>query len=555
MDYYSILNLQREPFANSPDPAFFYPAAQHQGCLQQLELAIRLRRGLNVVIGDVGTGKTTLCRDLIRRFADEANMATYLMLDPGVSSDSALLSAVLALFRGRKPPGKWDADRKKEAIKQFLFDKGVAAGQTVTLIIDEGQKLSASSLEILREFLNYETNEHKLLQMVIFAQKEFQDMIVQHPNFADRINLRFDLHPLGLRDTMALIRYRIQVSGGESADRLFSRPAMVAIFLATRGYPRRIIHLCHSILLALIIQNRGRANWRLVRASARRKALARPAHPWRWLAGTGALALFTALVLMPGLGFWKSALTTPSSPATVGAPSMIQATAATRPPQENTAPEPFSIPGWHSAVRAAVPPIEMGAPPSASAAERPVPKPTFEAASADPLTQPARLGRIVIAPNETLGQLIQIVYGRFTPAALQAISAVNPHIADPNALNVGDVIHFPALPAAVRPLPVSVWWVQLAAYPRLDEAVRALKRRQAEGLAARLVPYWNPGQGLVFSLVLAECFYDRRSAESALRQTAFGVHQAGKICSLWRDDSVFFSNPFRAGTDIVANHF
>ena len=76
MEYFSILNLDQEPFSNSPDPEYFFRSQQHMGCLQKLELSLRLRRGLNVVIGDVGTGKTTLCRQLIRNFADDKDYET-----------------------------------------------------------------------------------------------------------------------------------------------------------------------------------------------------------------------------------------------------------------------------------------------------------------------------------------------------------------------------------------------------------------------------------------------------------------------------------------------
>ena len=88
MDYFSILNLNKEPFSNSPDPEYFFQSQQHLGCLQKLELSFRLRRGLNVVIGDVGTGKTTLCRQLIRQFATDTDKEyeTHLILDPYFSS-------------------------------------------------------------------------------------------------------------------------------------------------------------------------------------------------------------------------------------------------------------------------------------------------------------------------------------------------------------------------------------------------------------------------------------------------------------------------------------
>ena len=94
MDYFSILNLKQEPFSNSPDPDFFFHSREHQECLQKLELSIILRRGLNVIIGDVGTGKTTLCRQLIRRFAKRNEITTHLILDPLFVDAHELLSAV-----------------------------------------------------------------------------------------------------------------------------------------------------------------------------------------------------------------------------------------------------------------------------------------------------------------------------------------------------------------------------------------------------------------------------------------------------------------------------
>ena len=102
MDYFKILNLNREPFCNSPAPEFFFLSTEHLACLQQLELAIRLRRGLNVVMGDVGTGKTTLCRQLILRFTESEDdcheFQTHLLLDPNFSTPREFLSTVAMTF-------------------------------------------------------------------------------------------------------------------------------------------------------------------------------------------------------------------------------------------------------------------------------------------------------------------------------------------------------------------------------------------------------------------------------------------------------------------------
>ena len=166
---------------------------------------------------------------------------------------------------------------------------------------------------------------------------------------------------------------------------------------------------------------------------------------------------------------------------------------------------------------------------------------------------PARLGRLTIHPGETLGQLIQIIYGQFTPTYLDAIVQANPHITDPDTLNVGDIVHFPALPAAVRPLPVNVWWVEVTSCPRLEDAVIILKRLDKNHIAARLVPFWNPERGLVFSIVLTDLFYDRRVAENAMNRSVLASEPETAIRSLWRDDTVFFCDPFRPVSAITAN--
>jgi general secretion pathway protein A len=245
MDYFTILNLDREPFSNSPDPDYFFHSRQHLDCLQKLELSLHLRRGLNVIIGEVGTGKTTLCRQLIRRFAQRKEMETHLILDPSSRTAVTFWQRWSSCSAAKMPAetADWQA---KEFIKHSLFRKGVDQKKTTVLIIDEGQKIPVFCLELLREFLNYETNEYKLLQIVIFAQKEFEAVIRQHPNFGDRINLYHHLTPLGLRDTRMMIKFRLEKSVVRPRLDLFTLPALLAVYRASGGYPRKIINLAIS---------------------------------------------------------------------------------------------------------------------------------------------------------------------------------------------------------------------------------------------------------------------------------------------------------------------
>ena len=99
MDYYKTLNLEREPFSNSPDPGLFYNSKQHLEALQKLEIAIRLKRGLNILTGDVGTGKTTLIRQLIRKIDHDKKIKYFLILDPGFATTVDFLSCILSHFK------------------------------------------------------------------------------------------------------------------------------------------------------------------------------------------------------------------------------------------------------------------------------------------------------------------------------------------------------------------------------------------------------------------------------------------------------------------------
>ncbi|ADH87047.1 ExeA family protein [Desulfurivibrio alkaliphilus] len=281
MQYYQLLDLQREPFANSPDPRLLYLSEQHHDCLQQLELAVRLRRGLSVVIGEVGTGKTTICRRLIRNLGGEGDRRTItrLFLDPNFRCSQEFLADIGRSFKlGGDELKELNERELRERLYNFLLQESLEADRNVLLIIDEGQKLPDFCLEVLRELLNYETNDRKLVQVLIFAQEEFKAQIRRHNYFQDRIAFFFHLRPLGFRETKALVNFRLRQSHRRpaTADDLFTTPALWLIYRYSGGYPRRIVMLCSQILLAYIARGsletvgprRIRAS--LVRACARR---------------------------------------------------------------------------------------------------------------------------------------------------------------------------------------------------------------------------------------------------------------------------------------------
>ncbi len=254
MGYYTILGLTREPFSTSPDPAFFYRSSSHMQALTRLEIAIRLRRGLSIILGDVGTGKTTLARTLLGNFPQEDGFSFHMILDPSFESEYQFLLHLCRLL-GLRGTYKSTIDCR-EAIEHDLFQGGVMEARTTVLLIDEGQKLSGDMLENLRVLLNFETNDFKLLQVVILAQIELLGRIRRLRNFVDRAALKYIINPLSEQETADMIEFRLRSAGYDGAIPLFADDAVRIIHQFTQGYPRKVALVCHNALEALVMHDK-----------------------------------------------------------------------------------------------------------------------------------------------------------------------------------------------------------------------------------------------------------------------------------------------------------
>jgi len=255
MSYYTALGLTKEPFSTSPDPSFFFRSNSHMQALTRLEIAIRLRRGLSLILGDVGTGKTTLARTLLANFPQEDGFTFHMILDPSFESEYQFLLHLSRLFA--VPTGSKSTLDCREAIQHHLFQSGVTEGKTTVLMIDEGQKLSLDMLENLRVLLNYETNEYKLLQVVIFAQMELLGRIRRVRNFIDRVALKYIINPLDEAETGEMMQFRLRSAGLPAQRSLFTPDAIHAIYRFTQGYPRQIALVCHNALESLVMHEQS----------------------------------------------------------------------------------------------------------------------------------------------------------------------------------------------------------------------------------------------------------------------------------------------------------
>lgn len=269
MAYYSILGFNKEPFSTSPDPAFFYLTKEHDMALTNILIELHLKRGLSVIFGDVGTGKTSLSRMLVQDLKKRGNMIFHIVLNPVFENEKQFLTS---LVRNYNVESELNIDLEnadilelRDAFEKFLIKKTIDERKTVILIMDEAQKLDMPTLETLRVLLNFETNEFKLLQLVLLGQVELYPKLVNMPNFMDRISFKYTLNPLDAQETKALILYRIKAAGYNSRMDLFLDEAVGEVYNYTRGYPRKITKLCHQVLKELILQNKNAVDRRLVR--------------------------------------------------------------------------------------------------------------------------------------------------------------------------------------------------------------------------------------------------------------------------------------------------
>jgi general secretion pathway protein A len=550
--YEAFFGLRDNPFGMTPDPHCYFQSESHKEAFAGLSYGISERRGFMTLVGEVGTGKTTLCRQLLRRFSDDTDIESHLILDPYFSTPHEFLLAVTEMLTNEKYPENIDDYKLKEHIKNTLFTKGVDENKTVILVIDEGQKIPVFCLELLREFLNFETNDYKLLQIAIFAQREFDNTLKEHANFADRINLYHLLKPMNFSDTRSMIQYRLnQSSVAAKRLALFTYPALWAIYRATNGYPRKIVNVCHRSILTMIIQNKSKANWFLVQSCIRRVFSSGKKRPWQFaaillilLVGT----VFSIPKLLPNqatVPFIKETEASkvthvvtinpkPVAPVTGDGPATIVTTKANASQETVTSPTPDKSG------------LSGNDPESLDQAQLQSFTTTVSEVTQPGLHDvPGVLGQMKVKRHETLGGLIQTIYGVFNTAHLQSVLQINPHIKNPDTISVGEVILFPAIASHVQEQSLKRWWVQLTQENTLESVFSFLRQDTAVALSARLVPHWNRSSGLHFSVLLNQPFFDEASAVNKLEHLrSSGATKAG-IVSEWDAHTVFYANPYQ----------
>ncbi len=257
--YLEFYALNLAPFDITPNPRYLFHSTKHREAFNHLLYGIRERKGFVQLTGEVGAGKTTLCRALLEQL--DSNYSTALILNP-VMSGNELMKAIATEF-GLDVKGK-DRLETIASISDFLL-KQTLAGKESVLIIDEAQNLTEDLLEQVRLISNFETDDRKLLQIVLMGQPELRDRLDQPSlkQLRQRITVRYHLRPLTRTEVGQYIQHRLALSGSTGAP-TFTFGGIWRVFRYSQGIPRLVNAVCDKALLAGFVERSYKINYRMV---------------------------------------------------------------------------------------------------------------------------------------------------------------------------------------------------------------------------------------------------------------------------------------------------
>ena len=246
--YEKFYGFTDKPFNLTPDSKFFFASAKHEEALNCLLLAISERNGFVVITGEIGSGKTTVCRTLLNKLDPTTKVA--MILNTHLGKKELLTTILEDLEVEYKSTSKTHII---SALNKYLL-KQAAADINVVLIIDEAQNLTPSVIEEVRMLSNLETEREKLIQIVLIGQPQLRKKL-SHPKleqFRQRIVLHYHLEPLNYEETLKYIEHRLITAGNANAD-IFTQPAIDEIYGYSRGVPRLINIVCHNALISGVV--------------------------------------------------------------------------------------------------------------------------------------------------------------------------------------------------------------------------------------------------------------------------------------------------------------
>lgn len=322
--YTHYFSLKGAPFSIAPDPRYLFMSERHREALAHLLYGIGSGGGFVLLTGEIGAGKTTVCRCFIEQIPDNCRLAY--IFNPKLTVGE-LLQSVCEEFRidvhGGGQAGQGGVKAYVDAINDYLLASH-AQGRNNVLVIDEAQNLSAEVLEQLRLLTNLETSERKLLQIILIGQPELRTILARPEleQLAQRVIARYHLGPLSEPETGAYIAHRMAVAGAQGAP-VFPASSVPLIHRITHGVPRRINLLCDRALLGAYVENSREVTRKIVRTAAGEvfagEAVAAPVPRWP-LVASGVLAG----VALSAAAAWQVLPRGETQPATASAPALAE---------------------------------------------------------------------------------------------------------------------------------------------------------------------------------------------------------------------------------------
>ncbi|MDZ5634373.1 AAA family ATPase [Janthinobacterium sp. GMG1] len=346
--YTHYFQLKQSPFSIAPDPRYLFMSERHREALAHLLYGVGSGGGFVLLTGEIGAGKTTVCRCFMEQIPENCQLAY--IFNPKLSVEELLLS-ICEEFRIALAPGVVSVKGYVDAINAHLLSSH-AQGKNNVLIIDEAQNLSAAVLEQLRLLTNLETSERKLLQIILIGQPELRAMLARPEleQLAQRVIARYHLGSLTADETASYIRHRLAVAGS-TAQTPFAPRLMAHIHALSKGVPRRINLLCDRALLGAYVENQPQVTRQILRRAAE-EVFAEEGTPvagrglrWPHVAG-GVLAgaLVTAALAWHFMPSPSAVPAVPVLAASVPAASAVVAAAA-------SVPAPVSVPDRNAVLR------------------------------------------------------------------------------------------------------------------------------------------------------------------------------------------------------------
>ena len=313
--YLKHFDLSERPFSITPDPRFLYMSARHREALAHLLYGLGEGGGFVQLTGEVGTGKTTICRCLLEQVPENVDIA--MVLNPKVTA-TELIATVCDELGISYPAESSSIKTLVDILNRYLLD-AFARGRRIVLIIDEAQNLSADVLEQVRLLTNLETATQKLLQIILIGQPELRKFLAREDmrQLSQRVTARYHLEPISRDEADAYIRHRLQICGASKT--LFDKRAVDRIHELSGGIPRLINVLCDRALLGAYVEGSPQVDSKIVRKAAR-EVLAEEsgdsATSWWLPAFAGSLLLVVLAVLAWQYLPWPAASESALSPAT-----------------------------------------------------------------------------------------------------------------------------------------------------------------------------------------------------------------------------------------------